>query len=108
MIRGTTPTFSFTITDTTVDLSSAENVYVTLTQNGKEITKTGSDIDVGTRTVNVFLSQEESMKLAEGTDAEVQLNWTYIDPGDLTTLRRAATKVKTIPIAKQLLRRVIE
>lgn len=107
MIRGTTPTFTFTIKDDTVDLTEAQNVYVTIRQGSKEITKTGEDIEVAARTVNIFLEQEESIGLAE-TSAEVQINWTYLDPTDGETVRRAATKVKTIQIAKQLLKRVIE
>lgn len=108
MIRGTTPTFTFTIKNDTVDLAEAQNVYVTIRQGSKEITKTGDDIEVETRTVNVFLGQEESLGLSEGANAEVQINWTYLDQIDATTIRRAATKVKTIQITKQLLKRVIE
>lgn len=108
MIRGTTPTFTFTIKDDTVDLTEATNVYVTLRQGSKEITKTGDDLEIDARTVNVFLKQEESLGLIETVNAEVQINWTYIDPTDGATVRRAATKVKTIQITKQLLKRVIE
>ena len=108
MIRGTTPTFTFTITNETVDLTEAENVYVTIRQGSKEITKTGEDLEVAARVVNVFLNQEESLSLSETVDAEVQINWTYLDPVDNTTVRRAATKVKSIKVTKQLLKRVIE
>ena len=108
MIRGTTPTFTFTIVNETVDLTEAENVYVTIRQGSKEITKTGESLEVAARTVDVFLNQEESLSLSEANPAEVQINWTYLDPIDNTIVRRAATKVKSIPIAKQLLKRVIE
>ena len=107
MIRGTTPTFTFTIKSQTVDLTEAENVYVTIRQGATEITKTGSDLQVSQRSVDVFLDQEESLKLKENTSAEVQINWTYLDSGDNTTVRRAATKVKSIQIDRQLLKRVI-
>lgn len=108
MIRGTTPTFTFTITNETVDLTAAENVYVTIKQGSKEITKSGEDLDVEARVVSVFLNQEESLSLSETMDAEVQINWTYLDPVDNTIVRRAATKVKSIKVTKQLLKRVIE
>lgn len=105
MIRGTTPTLILTIKNNAVDLGEAENVYVTVRQGVKEITVSeGLEIDTP-RTVNVFLTQEQSLSLAEG-NAEVQINWTYLDI-DGVTVRRAATKLKTIPIDKQLLRRVI-
>ena len=108
MIRGTTPTFTFTINSQTLDLTEAQNVYVTIRQGSNEITKTGEDLDVSATVVSVFLSQEESLDLKETVDAEVQINWTYLDPVDNTRIRRAATKTKSIKVTKQLLKRVIE
>ena len=107
MIRGTTPTFTLTLSDNTIDLGDAENVYVTLRQGKTDITKSGTDLTIDDNVVSVFLTQEESLDLSESTTAEVQVNWTYLDT-DGTTVRRAATKVKEIPITKQLLKRVIE
>lgn len=106
MIRGTTPTFTFKIKNQDIDLTQAEHVYVTFAQGIKLIEKSGEDLDIAARQVEVWLTQEESMSLLEGQSAEVQINWTYIDIG--AQHRRAATKVKTIPISKQLLKRVIE
>ena len=111
MIRGTTPTLTFTIrpkqqTDN-LDLTEARNIYVTLQRGPTVIEKTGEDLEVTARTVVVFLTQDESLKLPEGADAEVQINWTYLDL-DGVTVRRAATKVRSFPVSKQLLRRVIE
>lgn len=106
MIRATTPTFTFTVKSTTLDLSEADNIYVTLAQGQREITKTGEDIELSApRTVAVWLTQQESLGLVEGK-MEVQLNWTYTDGSGNT--RRAATKPKDIKVDKQLLKRVIE
>lgn len=106
MIRATTPTFTFTVKSTTLDLSEADNIYVTLAQGSRTITKTGEDIEfTQPRTVAVWLTQEESLSLVEGS-MDVQLNWTYTDAN--SKVRRAATKTKTIQITKQLLKRVIE
>lgn len=107
MIRGTTPTFTFTIKNDDIDLTAAQNVYVTLAQGSKLIEKTGTDLEIEARTVSVFLTQKESLQLLEGSNCEVQINWTYLDL-DGETIRRAATKVKSIPISKQLLRREIQ
>ncbi len=108
MIRGTTPTFTFRIKSEDVNLNNAQNVYVTLSQGTKEITKTGEDLDVDGRTVSVWLRQEESMRLNDGgVKLKVQINWTYLDI-DGETVRRAATKIKTVPVTEQLLKRVIE
>lgn len=111
MIRGTTPTFTFTVRPTsqsqTIDLTEASHVYLSLVQGRTEIEKTEADMEITANTVEVWLDQEESLKLVEGgSNCEVQINWTYLDAND--TVRRAATKVKSIPITKQLLKRVIE
>ena len=108
MIRGTTPTFTLTLCkDCDVDLNLAENVYFTISQGERTVTKTAEDglnISDG-NTVSVFLTQRESSPFADGK-ADVQLNWTYRDESG--ALRRAATKVTQIMIDKQLLGRVIE
>lgn len=108
MIRGTTPTFTLKISDDNdVDLSQADHIYFTISQGSKIITKSGEQVEVSDgKTVLVFLDQEESLSLKEREKAEIQLNWTYIDPSG--TLRRAATSVKEVTIGKQLLKQVIE
>ena len=107
MIRATTPTLTLTIKDESVNLQEADNIYVTLVQGNLEITKTGEDVALTPpRTVSVWLTQEESLSLADSKQMEIQVNWTYTDLDSNT--RRAATKVKTISVSKQLLKRVIE
>ena len=106
MIRATTPTFIFTIKSDTLDLNQADSIYVTFSQGSKKVTKTGEDVALdGTKTVSVWLTQEESLALSEG-ELECQINWTYHDGYD--NYRRAATVVKTICVTKQLLRRILE
>lgn len=105
MIRGTTPTLTFTLSDNTIDLSSARNVYVTIQHGRRVITKTGSDLTIDGNVVTAWLSQEDSLSLPDGASAEAQINWTYYDG---TVLNRAATAVKTFAIQKQLLARVVE
>lgn len=106
MIRATTPTFTLTISGDTVDLTLAQNIYVTIKQGTTEIEMTGDELMVVGNVVQCFLSQEESLKLIENTPAKIQANWTYID-ADGVTIRRAATKVKEIHVGEQLLKRVI-
>ena len=108
MVRGTTPTLTLKLRDgSNVDLTQAQNVYVTIAQGLNVITKTGDDVDVQNDglTVLTYLTQEESLSLAE-RNAEVQLNWTYVDLDGVTM--RAASKVKKIVIDRQILREVIE
>lgn len=107
MIRATTPTFTLKIKSTTLDLSEAENIYVSLAQGNRiYLEKSGDDIEFeAPRTVKVWLTQEESLSLAEGFQLEIQINWTYVDVSG--NHRRAATKIKSVLVTKQLLRRVV-
>jgi hypothetical protein len=107
MIKGTTPTFIFTLRNKEIDLGEADNVYVTFAQSNKIIEKTGEFLEVDGPTVSTWLTQSEAMKLTEFANAKVQINWTYANPFGGEP-RRAATKVITIPITEQLLKRVIE
>ena len=100
MIRGTTPTFELKITDVTVDLTQATNVYATFAQWGKTITKTGNDIDVTAQQVDVYFSQADSLSFSSST-IEVQLNWTYTDGS------RAATNIIKVVIGDNLLPEVL-
>ena len=107
MIRGTTPTFTLTIKNPDINLGEANNVYVTFGQGAKTIEKSGEALEVDGRTVSVWLEQKESLDLMEGKEVEIQVNWTYLDI-DGETIRRAATIPKSVPVTKQLLKRVIE
>ena len=107
MIPYTTPTLTITI-QANVDLTEADEVFVTITQGGKTVTKTGEDVAVsesGTA-VSCWLTQNESMTFKPGT-AEAQVNWIYTDVETQTT-RRAATDPVSVAIGQQLYKRVIE
>lgn len=89
-----------------MDLSLAENVYVTLKQGSYALELTGEDLTIDQNVISCFLDQEQSLRFTENSPAKIQVNWTYIDT-DGVTVRRAATKVKEIPISEQLMKRVI-
>lgn len=101
MIRGTTPTFELKINDETVDLTGADNVYVTFATNGWSITKTGADLDVFAQQVDVYLSQEETLAFPKG-DVDVQINWTFDDG------KRACTTIASVKVTRNLIERVLE
>ena len=112
MIRGTTPTFILKLknkdgTPSEVNLNEANNIYFTISQGQKSITKTGNDLEIENgNTVLVFLSQTESLSLKEKQLTEIQLNWTYDDSEG--NVRRAATKVRAIELDKQLYKEEIQ
>lgn len=107
MVQGTTPAFTLTLKDQTINLLEADNVYATIEQGTVNITKTGEGVEVTQHGAKIYLTQRESLQLKAGKPAKVQLNWTYTD--DPTgAVRRAATKAQEIVIDEQLLRKVIE
>lgn len=104
MVRGTTPTFILTLD---ADLTDC-NVYVTFKQ-GKDcgefsMTKTDEDISVtvenSVSTVNVFLTQTETLKFSKG-DMQIQVNWTF-DNG-----KRACSEIETIRVDANLINGVL-
>ena len=99
--RGTTPTYILTFEEESLDLTAANNVYVTFRRGAKVLTKTGNDIDVSEKQIEVYLNQKETLSFSTG-DVEVQVNWT------LGGGRRAASEVVAIPLSKQLLEKVVE
>lgn len=107
MIIGTTPTFTLKLKRTyEVDLRQVINVYVTLKQGTILLTKTGLDLNiVDDKTVEVSLTQEESLNFVLDKAIELQLNWTYSDKGQV---KRAATKIIQINLEKQLLKQVLD
>lgn len=100
---GTTPTFTLTFTDENLDLTSAQNVYVTFHSANKSssLTKTGEDLTIEEKSIAVYLAQEETLAFYEG-DVEIQANWTS------TTGGRCASDVVTYTFGKQLLKEVLE
>lgn len=99
MVQATTPTFILSLPET-VDLSEAANVYFSLKQNGYTIEKSSSSLTVSAHSVSVYLTQADTIQLAEGT-AQVQLNWTYSGGS------RACSEIVEIPVSNNLLKRVV-
>lgn len=63
MRRGTTPTLKIRIKG--ADLSEMENIYVTIKQEGKEVTKTGDEISIEGDMILVHLTQEDTLKFRQ-------------------------------------------
>lgn len=97
----TTPTFTLTFRADGLDLTEARNVYVTFKTRYAALTKSGEDLEIGEKTIGVYLNQEETGKLGMG-ECRIQANWT------LPSGRRAASVIAAYPISEQLLKGVIE
>lgn len=104
MYRGTTPTYTFTLPET-VDLTLASDVYVTFSKNNDQeiFTKTGSDIEVTEHTVEVYLTQEETLSFPDG-NIQVQLNWIYTEG---TKRKRACSEKVSIKANRNLINEVL-
>ena len=104
MYQGVTPTFTF-IAPEEVDLSTATKVWVTFsTQDERELlTKAGDDLTITTNRAEVYLTQQETLKLPVGT-LKVQLNWIYADDGKV---KRACSNKLDLVIDSNLKREVL-
>lgn len=107
MIIGTTPTLTLKLKRTCeVDLLTASNVYVTLKQGSNILTKSKPEVQViDAKTVEITLTQQESLNFTLDKKIELQLNWTYTNSG---VTKRAATKIIEIMLEKQLLNQVLQ
>ena len=106
MIKYTTPTITLVVEG--VDLTG-KNIYATLEQGCRELTKKGSEMTVTTETVGertdtvltMVLSQEESASFDFNRNVYIQVNWIASNGV------RAATEIKAILVMKNLLDEVI-
>lgn len=100
MIRATTPTYTLSLPDDSeVDLTDASKVFFAMSQGSYTIKKQVTPTDA--HTVEVYLTQDETLELKDGKPADIQLNWIYSGGA------RMATKVKSVQVDKQLLKEVL-
>lgn len=77
MIRGTTPTHIF---DTDISLVSAQEIYVTYVQGDTRLEKTIEDVKVTDDTLELELTQEETLMFAaDNYKAQVQIRAKFPD-----------------------------
>ena len=96
---GTTPTFTFTFPDT-LDLSTANNVYVTFkSKNGTVLfTKSGEGVRVSQNIVSIDLTQKETLPLQK---VKIQINWTYANG------KRGSSEIAEFDFSEQLLNKEV-
>lgn len=98
--RGTTPTITLTFTDSELDLTQANNVYVTIQYGRTLLTKTGTDLEVEAKQIALYLTQQETLDFPEG-NIDIQANWTD-DVGG-----RCASDIVSFRFTRQLLNEVL-
>lgn len=99
MTQATTPTFTLTVPNE-VDLTQAAHIYFTLIQGANIISKSDTDLTVTAHSVEVFLTQAETLPFKAGK-AALQLNWTYPDGS------RACSNIASVSITANLLKVVV-
>lgn len=101
--RFTTPTFTLVFDENCpdLDLTLARNVYVTFKNSFATITKSGSELSIQPKQIEVVLTQQETGSFSVGK-VEVQVNWITING------MRASSTVEAVDIGKQLMQRVVE
>jgi hypothetical protein len=106
MIPGCTNALDIVLDDQTIDLNNADDIIVTINQNGEELNFTGDRVfvDENGYSLSVYLTQQESLKFRYGP-ANATINWVY---EDLTgEYQRASTDPFTIYVGQQLYRKVM-
>ena len=101
VLRGTTPTVICTFDQPGLDLTEANNVYVTFSSNLKSVTKCGEDLVIEPNRVSVYLSQKDTLGF-QLDEVEVQVNWTYDD------MKRSGSSIEIIAVDRNLLMREVE
>lgn len=76
MVQGTTPTFICTLPNT-VDLTSAQHVYFTISQFDVSVEKHDSELTIAAHSVTATLTQAETLRFDFNWKAQTQINWTY-------------------------------
>lgn len=102
MIEATTPTLTLTLPES-VDLTIANELFVTFSQYETEITKTlGENVSlIAQNIIAVTLSQEETLVFVPNRSVSVQVNWIVGDA-------RLATTIGKIIVTPNLIPEVIE
>lgn len=102
MYRATTPTIRFKVP---IDLTHASHVYVTFSRGkNTELTKEDAELNITENSVEVFLTQEETLSLPLGK-VDAQINWTYTDEG---VSKRACSNVVQLMLDRNLIEEVLE
>ena len=102
MTAFTTPTYTLTFPEGT-SFSGTTDLYVTLVQGSRRITKTREDgaVTVSGNILSVGLTQAESGIFRPNVPVEIMVNWTYADG------KRGASDITTVTVGKNLIPEVL-
>ena len=103
--RGTTPTYTLTFEDENLDFGDAHEIILTIadTNDNAILELSGTQLDVGTKTISFSLSQQQTLAMPKG-NLPVQVNWTFLYGSEI---KRACSNIVNINFQKNLHREVM-
>ncbi len=106
MIPGCTHALDVTLDDQTINLNGAQDIYVTINQNGEQIDFPTDRVDVADNgyQFSVYLTQEETLRFRYGA-AIAQVNWTEADMAG--NISRLTTDPFVVEVGQQFMRQVL-
>ena len=107
MIPGLTQALDIYLDDTSLDLSGAEDILVTINQNGEVSNFSGDRVEVNSEAgyiLTIYLTQQETLRFRFGP-ATAMINWVVSDGAG--GVSRLATEPFVIEIGQQLFRSVM-
>ena len=99
--RATTPTIICTFENEELDFTTAAHVYFIISQSGQRIIKSDDELTIEEKTIEVYLSQQDTLQFNSFKPCEIEVNWTFSN-GD-----RGKSEIINIEIDKTLLPEVL-
>lgn len=98
--KGTTPTYTLTFEDETLDFAQATDIIVTISTKTESILLelTGDDLEISNNTISFSLTQAQTLSMPRG-NLLLQVNWTYTADGDT---KRACSNITTVSFRENL------
>lgn len=107
IIRGSTETLTIELEDAgSFVIPTTDRIFVTIASGTYTIDKTGSALEIVDGKIEVTLTQAESLRLREGVEAELQINFMLPNAGGEDV--RIPTETVSFLVGKQLHPKVIE
>lgn len=100
IIRGSTEVLTIEVEDDTFVLPTTDRIIVTISSGSYTLDKTGADLAIVDGNIEVTLTQAESLRLREGVEAELQVNFLIPSAGGADV--RIPTETVSFLVGKQL------
>ena len=101
IIRGSTEALTIELEDAgSFVIPTTDRIFVTIASGTYTLDKTGSDIEIVEGNIEITFTQAESLRLREGVEAELQINFLLPNAGGEDI--RVPTEVARFMVGRQL------